>query len=71
MKKRSESYAGLGLPKMLLDVDLFPAPIPQFNSKGENGVKTYFGGLISLIILYLFFLFAVVKFEQLITRHNP
>ena len=56
---------------MLLNVDFFPAPTPQFNSKGEKGVKTYFGGLISLIFLYTFFLFTVVKFEHLLTRHNP
>ena len=71
MKDRSESCAGFGLPKMLLEADLFPAPIPQFNSRGEEAVKTYFGGLISLIIKYLFILFALVKFEHLMTRHNP
>ena len=71
MKERSESYAGLGLPKMLLDVDFFPAPTPQFNSKGEEAVRTYFGGLFSLLSLSLFFLFAVTKFGHLMTRHNP
>ena len=71
MKEKSESCAGFGLPKMLLQADLFPAPIPQFNSRGKKAVKTYFGGLISLIMIYLFFLFAVVKFLHLVTRHNP
>ena len=56
---------------MLIEADMFPAPIPQYNSKGKKAIKTYFGGLISLTMNYLFFLFAVVKFQQLITRHNP
>ena len=70
-EQRSERFAGFGLPKMLIEADMFPAPIPQFNSKGKDAVKTYCGGSISLVINYLFFLFAMIKFEQLITRHNP
>ena len=70
-KQHSERFTGFGLPKMLIKADMFPAPIPQFNSKGKNAIKTYFGGFISFISYYLFFLFAMVKFEQLITRHNP
>ena len=70
-EQKREDCAGFGLPKMLIEADSFPAPLPLFNSKGQEAIKTYFGGLVSLIINYLFFLFAVVKFQQLVTRHNP
>ena len=70
-EQRGERVAGFGLPKMLIEADMFPAQIPSFNSKGRDAIKTYFGGLNSLIINYLFFLFALVKFQQLVTRHNP
>ena len=70
-EQRSERTTGFGLPKMLIEADMFPAPIPQFNSRGKDAIKTYWGGLISLIINYLFFLFSMIKFEHLVTRHNP
>ena len=70
-EQRSERFIGLSLPKMLIEADMFPAQIPQFNIKGKDTIRTYCGGLISLIINYLFFLFAMIKFQQLVTRHNP
>ena len=70
-ERRGERFAGFGLPRMLLKADMFPAPIPQFNSKGKDAIKTHFGGLISITINIVFFLFAAVKFDHLITRHNP
>ena len=70
-EQRSERFIGFILPKMLIEADMFPAQIPQFNIKGKDTIRTYCGGLISLIINYLFFLFAMIKFEHLITRHNP
>lgn len=56
---------------MLLEADMFPAPLPHFNSRGKTAVKTYCGGLISLVINYLFFQFAAMKLKHLVTRHNP
>ena len=70
-EQTSTRSVGIGLPKMLIKSDMFPAPLPHFNIKGKAGIKTYFGGMVSIIINYLFFLFAVVKFQQMMTRHNP
>ena len=59
------------MPKMLLTLDMFAEPIPQFNLKGKDAMRTYFGGLLSLLAYYLTFMFALNKFRHLITRHNP
>ena len=47
---------------MLLQADQFPANLPGFNSRGKPAISTYFGGIVTIIFYYLFFIFAVVKF---------
>ena len=60
-----------GFPKMLLTLDQFGAPLPGFNVKGEDSVRTYCGGLVSLLIMLLAFLFATLKLQQLLSKGNP
>mmetsp|Transcript_31687 Transcript_31687/g.41960 ORF Transcript_31687/g.41960 Transcript_31687/m.41960 type:complete len:159 (-) Transcript_31687:1820-2296(-) len=43
----------------------------MFKVRGEDSVRTYSGGCLSLIIMYITFLFAALKLEHLMTRHNP
>ena len=56
---------------MLIDADQFPAQLPNFNSKGKVVIKSYFGGCVSIVLYYFLFLFSIVKFQHMMTRHNP
>jgi hypothetical protein len=60
-----------GLPKMLLTVDMFGSPLPGFNAGGDESVRTHSGGCLSLIIMYITFLFATLKLQHLMMKHNP
>ena len=42
-------------------VDMFDAALPSFNLNGKSRVGTLFGGLITLAMLYLTFLFGCIK----------
>ena len=55
----------------LKTMDLFGVPIPQFNIKGKNRVKTHLGGVMSVITMGLTFMFAVLKFQHLMENRNP
>ena len=68
-KEPSKSY--IGLPRMLLTLDMFSEPLPAFNIDGSGSVRTYCGGCVSLLMMYVIFLFAVLKFQHLISKHNP
>jgi len=59
------------MPKMLLTMDMFGAPLPTFNVRGEESVRTYTGGFVSIIIIYVAFLFASLKLQHLMSKHNP
>ena len=56
---------------VLKSLDLFAAPLPQFNIRGEQEVKTYFGGLISLMIMIVTAIFAMIKLQHLLSHKNP
>lgn len=56
---------------MLLTLDMFKEPLPAFNIEGEGHIRTYCGGCVSLIIVYVLFLFAMLKLTHLMSRQNP
>ena len=56
---------------MLHTVDMFKETLPAFNIEGNRYVSTNGGGIISVTIMYIIFLFAVLKMQQLLSRHNP
>lgn len=56
---------------MLLSLDLFGAPAPTFNIRGETKVRTYFGAVLSTMIITVTLLFSLVKLEHLLSKHNP
>ena len=56
---------------MLLTLDMFRQPLPAFNIEGEGHIRTYCGGCVSLIIIYVLVLFAVLKLQHLLSKHNP
>lgn len=58
-------------PPFLHKLDMFAEPMPSFNLEGKQKVRTYPGGLLSLFIFYLTFMFSVIKLSHLLSRHNP
>ena len=68
-QRRNDSRAGW--PNMLKKFDLFAAPLPGFNIAGETTVKSNTGGFVSISILSVTLLFALLKLEDLLTKHNP
>ena len=56
---------------MLHTLDMFSEPLPAFNIEGHREVRTHCGGCVSLIIMYVLFLFAVLKLQHLLSKHNP
>ena len=57
--------------KLVKGLDIFGAPLPQFNLRGEGEVKTLIGGIVSFVIMIVTFLFAAVKMQQLLEYKNP
>ena len=57
--------------KMLKGLDLFAAPLPQFNVRGEQDVKTHIGGFVSLLMMTVTFIFAMMKLQNLFDFKNP
>ena len=51
--------------------DLFGAQLPHFNVQGSEVVKTNVGGLVSLFVSSLTFLFALLKLQHLLDYKNP
>ena len=59
------------MPKFLKSVDMFGAPIPNFNMRGRAEVKTSRGACISIVIFTLTLLFGLLKLQHLFLRKNP
>lgn len=56
---------------MIKKFDLFAATLPGFNIGGKTTVQSNTGGLVSISILSVTLLFALLKLEDLLTKHNP
>ena len=52
-------------------IDLFGAPMPTFNIKGETKVMTVSGGVLTIFIFIVFLIYALLKLEMLVTAKNP
>ena len=50
----------------LTKVDIFEEPVPTHNLSGKKGVGTIIGGLTSLAMFYIMFLFGLAKLLHLI-----
>ena len=50
---------------------MFAAQIPALNVAGEGHIRTYCGGLFSLLIFYVCFLFAALKLQIMLSRKRP
>ena len=47
------------------------AEVPTFNIGGQDRVRTYTGGLVSLAILVATFLYAILKWQVMFLRKSP
>ena len=45
--------------------------MPQFNYRGQDLIRTRTGGVFTVILVSLVLLFAIVRFLELYSRHNP
>ena len=70
-KNQQERGSRPGWPNLLKKFDLFAAPLPGFNIGGETTVQSNTGGLVSISILSVTLLFALLKLQDLLTKHNP
>ena len=52
-------------------MDMFQAGIPHFTLNGKEHVQTVVGGVFSFSVLYITFLFAVMKLQHMIIKKNP
>ena len=59
------------MPTFVKNVDMFGAPIHNFNLSGRAEVKTTCGACISMIIFTLTFMFALLRLGHLQIRKNP
>ena len=55
----------------LKKLDMFAARLPSFNMKGKEAVSTSIGGILSIIIYMMTFVFSLVKIQDLFLRKNP
>ena len=59
------------MPPFLKKLDLFGVQLPNFNLRGRETIRTSSGGVMSLGIATITFLFAAVKMVHLTSRFNP
>ena len=50
---------------------MFQKPVPGFNIAGKTGVGTLLGSLCSLFLIIIMTLYGLIKFDHLISKHNP
>ena len=55
----------------LRECDLFGRPIPAFNIKGKDEVKTAIGGILSALIMTVSFGYTIMKIYDLVLHNNP
>ena len=56
---------------VLDNMDTFAEPLPMFNLKGKDHAPTHCGGVMTLMIIGVVLIYAIVKFEHMITRYSP
>ena len=59
------------IPRLLRRLDMFGKNIPSFNISGQERMYTAAGGLFSLMIFSVVFIFGAQKMVNLVSRRNP
>ena len=57
--------------ELLKRFDVFGQPLPLFNLRGSSEVHTMTGGVLTFVIVTIFFIYGTIKMIQLVSRHNP
>ena len=70
-KKKAHKVNQWKLNNILERIDIFGANLPVFNLKGETQVLTKTGGCLSLVVMIVFLTYGVLKFMQMMDKHNP
>ena len=52
-------------------MDSFGEHLPSFNLRGKDSVNSVLGGIFSLALGLIIFMYGLLKFLHLIDRHNP
>ena len=52
----------------LEQIDRFGEPIPAFNIKGKDKVKTAFGGIMTLLVVFLTISYFSSKFNSIVAK---
>ena len=65
------SESSWSVTNFLRGQDMFGSPVPGFNINGKAKVTTWFGGIITVMILTVALGYAVTKTYDLIRRANP
>ena len=68
---KKDANNGFIIFEKLKGLDMYGAPIPSFNMRGESAVQTHAGGFISLVIFFVTTIFCLVKLADMIQRQNP
>ena len=69
--KRQKKTILSDMAQFILEFDQFGRQVPSFNLESQGEIKTCFGGLVSIGVIFVTFLFAMVKLEHLMDRKNP
>ena len=51
--------------------DIFGQPLPSFNIKGEDVIRTKIGAAVSMMVLVIVLYYGAIKSFHLVTKHNP
>ena len=52
-------------------MDAFGKRLPSFNIKGKDSVNTIAGGVFSIALYIVLFMYSALKFTHLASKHNP
>jgi hypothetical protein len=52
-------------------MDMFGIPVVSFNLAGRQKVRSSFGFVVTILVIWIMTLFAVAKFDKLLQRKNP
>ena len=52
-------------------LDIFGHNLPSFLLKGKDKVQTRIGGVASIVLFISVLMYASLKFQQLVDKHNP
>ena len=56
---------------VLQRIDKFGEPIPAFNLKGKNQIRTPFGGIMTITIIFFTLGYFLQKLNTILEKENP